>query len=840
MTYTELRTATNEFAGSSIASVSAPVSGCSCCCLGSLELYVAVLGTVEAPRVVCPLFSAFGPEPIRQRHGARATARVLVTTPALYRRKVAAIRRPLPDLQHVLAHRRRVAGAAPGPCDAAAGRRPTRYDDRADRPRGPGAAALHQRHDRHAEGRRPRPRCGRRPPRHRRLGLDLHPDDVFWCTADPGWVTGTSYGIIAPLTYGVTSIVDEGDFDAERWYRILAERAGDRLVHRADGHPHADAGRAPISPHEHDLAPLRFVASVGEPLNPEAVVWGAEALGLPFHDNWWQTETGGIMIANHPGMPTPARAHGPAAAGHRGGDPRLRRRGDSCDRTVHVRVSRPGRGRACSPSGRAGPRCSAATCDDDERYRECFAGGWYLTGDLVRRDADGYLWFVGRADDVIKTAGHLIGPFEVESALMEHPAVADAGVYGMPDPVAGDVVNAVVVLAPGSSPADDARRELMAHARRRLGAAVAPREIASWPRCPRPAAARSCAACCGPASSGCPRATSPPWSRPDGAGPHDRRDGALLRRDDAPSAASRSAAPGSTSAGQIRGFLHLYVGEEAVAAGVLDALEPDDTVVATYREHGHALARGVPAGAVMAEMFGKVEGCCGGRGGSMHLFDAARRFYGGNAIVGGGLPIAVGLALADTPPGRRRVTACFFGEGAVAEGEFHECINLAALWQLPVLFCCENNLYAMGTALDRSEADTDLALQGGELRDGRVGRGRHGRRGGRGGRAPRGARGPRRRRALLPGAADLSLPSPLDVRPRALPGQGRGRALEGARPDPSSRRGCGPPASSTTTAWRRWRRRSPPRSTRPSPSPRPAPSNRVDDLTRHVYAEVAP
>ena len=165
------------------------------------------------------------------------------------------------------------------------------------------------------------------------------------------------------------------------------------------------------------------------------------------------------------------------------------------------------------------------------------------------------------------------------------------------------------------------------------------------------------------------------------------------------------------SATKIRGFLHLYIGEEAVAVGAMQALEPADAIVATYREHGHALVRGVAPGAVMAEMLGKVEGCSHGRGGSMHLFDAATRFYGGNAIVGGGLPVAVGLALADKLSGRERVTACFFGEGAIAEGEFHESLNLAALWRLPVLFCCENNRYAMGTALERSESETDLALK---------------------------------------------------------------------------------------------------------------------------------
>jgi pyruvate dehydrogenase E1 component alpha subunit len=162
---------------------------------------------------------------------------------------------------------------------------------------------------------------------------------------------------------------------------------------------------------------------------------------------------------------------------------------------------------------------------------------------------------------------------------------------------------------------------------------------------------------------------------------------------------------------KIRGFLHLYIGEEAVAVGVMEALQPEDAVVATYREHGHALARGMDPRSVMAEMYGKVEGCSRGRGGSMHLFDAATRFYGGNAIVGGGMPLAVGLALADHLEGRKRVTAVFFGEGAVAEGEFHESMNLAALWHLPVLFCCENNLYAMGTALARSESQTRMTLK---------------------------------------------------------------------------------------------------------------------------------
>ncbi len=167
---------------------------------------------------------------------------------------------------------------------------------------------------------------------------------------------------------------------------------------------------------------------------------------------------------------------------------------------------------------------------------------------------------------------------------------------------------------------------------------------------------------------------------------------------------------------KIRGFLHLYIGEEAVAVGAMRALTPDDAVVATYREHGHALIRGVGAQKIMAEMYGKQEGCSRGRGGSMHLYDAETRFYGGNAIVGGGIPLAVGMALADKMQGRERVSACFFGDGAAAEGEFHESMNLAALWHLPVLFCCENNLYGMGTGIERAQSETRLALRAASYR----------------------------------------------------------------------------------------------------------------------------
>jgi acetyl-CoA synthetase len=309
-----------------------------------------------------------------------------------------------------------------------------------------------------------------------RWALDLHDDDVYWCTADPGWVTGTSYGILAPLALGIESVVDEGDFDAERWYRILDEHhvsvwytapTAIRMMMRA--------GTELAASYHHPK--LRFIASVGEPLNPEAVWWGLQAFGLPIHDNWWQTETGGIMIANIAAADIRPGSMGRPLPGVRAGI--LRR-----DEHGHVVVRDDEAEEITEPMAegelalRPGwPSMFRGYLDDPERTAACFAGGWYLTGDLARRDADGYVWFVGRGDDVISSAGHLIGPFEVESALMEHPAVAEAGVIGVPDAVSGESVKAFVVLRPGHEPTPELRAELVGFARRRLGAAVAPKAI---------------------------------------------------------------------------------------------------------------------------------------------------------------------------------------------------------------------------------------------------------------------------------------------------------------------------------------------------------------------------
>ena len=440
------------------------------------ELYVAALGTLKTRAVFSPLFPAFGPEPIRQRL-TLGDGRVLVTTAALCKKKVAELRQDLPGLEAVLLIGRdedipetRDFHAL---LEAASDRftiPPTSPDDMAllhftsgttGRPKGAvhvhGAVVAH-----HATG---------------GYVLDFHPDDVFWCTADPGWVTGTSYGIVSPLTHGVTSIVDEGDFDAERWYGILQNQKV-TIWYTAPTAIRVLMKVGTAMPKKFDLSALRHVASVGEPLNPEAVVWGVEAFGLPIHDNWWQTETGAIMIANFPGMDIKPGSMGRPVPGVEAGIVRRTAEGG----VEEVRDAATTGELALRPGW---PSMFRGYLAEEERYRKCFAGGWYLTGDLARRDEEGYYWFVGRSDDVIKSSGHLIGPFEVESVLLEHPAVAEAGVIGKPDPVAGEIVKAFVSLKHGFEPGEDLRRDLLAHARRRLGAAVAPKEIDILPELPR-------------------------------------------------------------------------------------------------------------------------------------------------------------------------------------------------------------------------------------------------------------------------------------------------------------------------------------------------------------------
>jgi acetyl-CoA synthetase len=433
-------------------------------------LYVAALGTLKNASVYSPLFSAFGPDPIVARL-TKAKARVLVTTQTLFDRKVSPVRSQLTDLEHVFLVRDKPGPLPSGAADFAelTGHASDAFEIPATDAEdlallhftsgttGTPKGALHV-HDAVVS--------------HYMTAwyaLDFHAGDIFWCTADPGWVTGTSYGIIAPLTHGLTMVVDEADFDAERWYRLLRDervtvwytaptairmlmKAGSELARR------------------YDLPNLRFLGSVGEPLNPEAVMWGRDVFGRPFHDNWWQTETGGIMIANFAAMDIQPGSMGRLLPGI---DAAIVRRDDEGNVAV---VSDPDAdGELALRTG--WPSMFRGYLGEPARYQKCFAGDWYLTGDLARQDRDGYFWFVGRADDIIKSSGHLIGPFEVESLLMAHRAVAEAGVIGKPDPVAHEIVKAFVLLKTGIEPDDSLRRELLGFARQHLGAVVAPKEI---------------------------------------------------------------------------------------------------------------------------------------------------------------------------------------------------------------------------------------------------------------------------------------------------------------------------------------------------------------------------
>ena len=434
------------------------------------ELYIAALGTLKNGSVFSPLFSAFGPEPIKARMTI-GSAKALITSEAFYRRKIEPWRKELASLEHVFLTK--CSSSLPaGTIDlsAALTQAPDSFETVWTSPED--MALLH-----FTSGTTGRPKgvvhVHEAVVAHHitgRLALDLHSDDIFWCTADPGWVTGTSYGIISPLTNGATLIVDQAEFDAERWYRILQEQKV-TVWYTAPTAIRMLMKVGTEITRRFDLSKVRLMASVGEPLNPEAVVWSAATFGKPFHDNWWQTETGGIMISNYPSMDVKPGSMGRPLPGVTAGIIERLEGGAVREITKPMVMGelalRPG-----------WPSMMRAYLNEEERYRKCFVGGWYLTGDLAMRDDEGYYWFVGRTDDVIKSAGHLIGPFEVESALMEHPAVAEAGVIGIPEPTAGEMVKAFVALKNGFEPSEALRKELLGHARQRLGPAVAPKDIA--------------------------------------------------------------------------------------------------------------------------------------------------------------------------------------------------------------------------------------------------------------------------------------------------------------------------------------------------------------------------
>lgn len=486
VTYADLALRTNRFANVLNGIERAPDSMVFVLAGRVCEAYVALLGSMKARWPVAPLFSAFGPEPIRQRMVA-GNGQVLVTTAAAYRQKIEPMRGELPQLRQILIigeDDESVSGPGVLALASAMASASDHFEIAATDPEdvalvhftsgttGRPKGAVHV-HDavvaHHATG---------------RYVLDLRPGDVYWCTADPGWVTGTSYGLIAPLTCGATCIFDACEFDAVRWYSILDRQQVDvwytaptalRMLMKA-----GEAARAGA-----DLSGIRHAASVGEPLNPEVVLWGQRELGLTIHDTWWQTETGAIMIANDPALPIRPGSMGRPVPGIQMAlvrhDGEGERQMDDAGRPVFVDVvGAEGEIALRTPW----PSLMRQYLNAPDRFAACFADGWYLSGDMARMDADGYVWFVGRGDDVIKSAGHLIGPFEVESVLMEHPAVAAAGVIGVPDPIVGEVVKAFVELKDGFEATDVLRRALVAHARHRLGSAVAPRHIAFVDRLP--------------------------------------------------------------------------------------------------------------------------------------------------------------------------------------------------------------------------------------------------------------------------------------------------------------------------------------------------------------------
>ena len=432
------------------------------------ELYFAALGTLKNTSVFCPLFSAFGPEPIIQRMG-RGKAKVLITTKRLYIRKIKGILDQLPTLKFILLIDEednvdsKVLSLSTFMSQASIEFEipRTSSDDHAlmhftsgttGMPKG--AVHIHNAVLTHyATG---------------KYVMDFHDGDIFWCTADPGWVTGTSYGIISPLLHGLTNIIVEAEFDALQWFKILqqekvniwytAPTAIRRLM------------RLEIKPKDaFDLNALRLIHSVGEPLNPEAIVWAQDAIGLPIHDNWWQTETGGIMISNFPSMPIRPGSMGKPLPGIEAAI--LTQEGDSWNTNTPIDTI----GELALKKG--WPSEFVTYLDEEERYQKCFWKDWYLTGDLAKVDEDGYYWFVGRSKDIIKTSGHMVGPFEVESALMEHTAVAEAAVIGLPDPVAGEIVQAYVSLNSGHEWSPELQLELIGFGRKRLGSAVAPKAI---------------------------------------------------------------------------------------------------------------------------------------------------------------------------------------------------------------------------------------------------------------------------------------------------------------------------------------------------------------------------
>jgi acetyl-CoA synthetase len=432
------------------------------------ECYFAVFGTLKAGAVIGPLFSAFGPDAIKDRLEDSA-AKVLITSHAL-KERVYEILKDLPELKHLILVDRGVEGksalksnewswnALTQAASEAFTIVPTTRED---------YSIIH-----YTSGTTGKPK-GATHGHGAILGhyltakyiLDLHPEDIYWCTADPGWVTGTSYGMFGPWANGVTNLIYEGRFSADDWYKMI-EKYKVSVWYTAPTAIRMLMKAGDEIPKKYDLSSVRFAASVGEPLNPEAVVWGEKALGMAFHDNWWQTETGCMQIANYAIMDIRPGSMGRPHPGTKAGILTDRFEEITEPNQEGLLALRPG-----------WPSMFKIYWNKKDLYDSRFKNGWYITGDKAWRDSDGYYWFVGRADDVINTAGHLVGPFEVESALIEHPAIAEAGVIGKPDPIRMEIVKAFVSLKEGYTATDALREEIKQFVRKRLAAHAYPREI---------------------------------------------------------------------------------------------------------------------------------------------------------------------------------------------------------------------------------------------------------------------------------------------------------------------------------------------------------------------------
>ena len=430
------------------------------------ELYISFLGILKMGGIAQPLFSAFGEESLFTRLDNAKTSAIL--TQKKHVAKVRKIREQLPELRHII-----IVDGEGSPLrehevsfemqKAQKVERFEAYPSTAETP-----SLLH-----YTSGTTGQPK-GAQHVHYSLISqylttkwvLDLREDDIYWCTADPGWVTGTSYGIIGPWANGVTQVVLDSGFNAERWYKLI-EKHRVTVWYSAPTAIRLLMKEGTELVKKFDLSSLRHLCSVGEPLNPEAVLWSQEAFGLPFHDNFWQTETGSIVISNYPGMPIKPGSMGKPFPGITAAvlDPKTLEP-VAQPGTVGLIALRPG-----------WPAMFRTYWNNPQVYQSKFRNGWYICGDRASLDAEGYFWFVGRDDDVINTAGHLVGPFEIESALLEHPAVAESGAIGKPDPVNMEVVKAFVALKPGFEPSDDLELEIMNFIRKKLSPMAMPQEI---------------------------------------------------------------------------------------------------------------------------------------------------------------------------------------------------------------------------------------------------------------------------------------------------------------------------------------------------------------------------